>query len=91
MSGIESGMAKLRQRFLDSTARQADTLDRLAGEGDLAGIRHIAHGLAGVAGMFGFPALGDIAFAVDEAEDADLVTGAQQLVAALRGLDQERC
>lgn len=91
MSGIETAMAKLQQRFLDSTTRQADTLERLAGEGDGAGIRHIAHGLAGVAGMFGFPALGEMALAVDEAEDAELVAGARQLVAALRSLDQERC
>ena len=91
MSGIESGMARLRQRFLDSTVRQADTLDRLAAEGDLAGIRHIAHGLAGVAGMFGFPALGEMALAVDEADDAALVAGAERLVVALRSLDQERC
>jgi HPt (histidine-containing phosphotransfer) domain-containing protein len=64
-------------------------IERLAGVGDWHGIRDLAHGLAGRAGMFGYDEIGEIARQVEEAIDAGREPGDQVagLTARLRALD----
>lgn len=83
-------MAALRARFRAAAPAEATRLDRALDRGDPDGMRRIAHGLAGRAGMFGFDALGAMALRADEAADAELPEAARALLTALRELDQER-
>jgi HPt (histidine-containing phosphotransfer) domain-containing protein len=60
-------LAPLRQKF---RARSADDLTRLRlllEENDAAELRRLAHGIAGAAGTFGFPALSKAAIVIDDA------------------------
>ncbi len=86
---LDDKMAALRQRFVASAADQARQLDSLLAAGDLAGVRALAHSLAGRSGLFGFPELGEIAREVDEADSAGLPDRAEALVAALADLARE--
>ena len=79
-------MAALRQRFVDAAAGRADEIEALLRERDLEGVRHVAHGLAGRSGMFGFAELGETARRVDEAEAALLPMRAEELLSSLRQL-----
>ena len=51
-----------------------------------AAIRSTAHQLAGTAAGFGFPAIGDLARAVELAEDDHLDSALGELLAALEGV-----
>lgn len=82
-------MAALRQRFVAAASGQADQLEALLRQGDIEGVRQIAHGLAGRSGMFGFDDLGQTARRVDEAEAAGLPAQADELLTALRQLAQD--
>ena len=77
-------MAALRERFAASLAEQAERLPALLEAGDLEGLRALAHSVAGRAGMFGFPELGEIARQADEADSAALPERARVLLAAVR-------
>lgn len=77
-------MAALRERFSASLAEQTERLPALLEAGDLDGLRALAHSLAGRAGMFGFPELGEIARQADEADPAALPDHARVLLAAAR-------
>ena len=61
-------LAALRQRFVASAAGQADEIETRLRNGDVEGVRHLAHSLAGRSGMFGFAELGESARRVDEAD-----------------------
>jgi HPt (histidine-containing phosphotransfer) domain-containing protein len=84
MSFDETRMAALRQRFLDSASSQAEEIEVLLQRDDRDGVRGLAHSLAGRAGMFGFPELGEVARRVDEAETGAFACLAAELLAALR-------
>jgi HPt (histidine-containing phosphotransfer) domain-containing protein len=92
VSDFDDRFAQLRSRFAAQAQREAADLERLAAGGDWTGIRDLAHGLAGRAGMFGHGGIGDIAREVEEAIDAGGEPGDQVagLAAQLRALDQER-
>ena len=92
MSDFYDRFARLRARFAAQAQQEAAEIERLAAEGEWSGIRDLAHGLAGRAGMFGHGALGDVAREVEEAIDGGGQPGemAAELAARLRGLDQER-
>ena len=79
-------------RFAAKAAGEAAELERLLGEGAWSGIRDIAHGLAGRAGMFGHGDLGELALRIEESVDAGERPREQlaDLIARLRGLDQGR-
>jgi HPt (histidine-containing phosphotransfer) domain-containing protein len=92
VSDFDDRLAQLRTRFAAQARREATDIERLAAGGDWRGIRDLAHGLAGRAGMFGYGAIGEIARDVEEAIDAGCEPGDQVagLTAQLRALDQER-
>lgn len=62
-------MAALRSRFVDQARGEAAAIARHVAAGEWQALRDLCHGLAGRAGMFGFPALGDAARTVEEAID----------------------
>jgi HPt (histidine-containing phosphotransfer) domain-containing protein len=82
-------MAALRQRFIAAAAGQADEIEALLRQGELEGVRHLAHGLAGRSGMFGFVELGEAARRLDEAEAAFVALHAEELLRKLRRVTQE--
>ena len=67
---FDERMAQLRVRFLTRAAAErlqlADAAERL----DREELRRLAHGIAGSAGVFGFPDIGERARALEEAVDA---------------------
>jgi HPt (histidine-containing phosphotransfer) domain-containing protein len=83
-------MAQFRSRFVAAAAGEAGELEQLLQAGDHAGVRRIAHGLAGRAGMFGFHELGETARSADEADDDSLLPHGRRLLEELRALGQER-
>ena len=89
MSVDDARMALLRDRFVAAAGEQADRLEHALREGDCAGARALAHGLAGRSALFGFGPLGEIARAADEADAPALPRRAAELVAALRRVAQE--
>jgi HPt (histidine-containing phosphotransfer) domain-containing protein len=82
-------MAALRQRFVASVGDQAERIEASLAAGDLEGLRALAHSLAGRSGLFGFPALGELARRVDQADPATLPDRAHELLAALRSVAQQ--
>ena len=92
MSDFDERFAGLKARFAARAGQEADMLEALSAANDWSGIRDIAHGLSGRAGMFGYGGLGDVARAVEEAIDdgAEPRETLASLIARLRRLDQER-
>lgn len=92
MSDFDDRFAQLRARFAERGQQEATELERLAADGDWSGVRDLAHGLAGRAGMFGYGDLGELARAVEESVDAggEPKDQAMQLAASLRAVAQER-
>jgi HPt (histidine-containing phosphotransfer) domain-containing protein len=92
MSDFDDRFARLRTRFAAQAQQEAAEIERLAAQGDWRGIRDLAHGLAGRAGMFGQGAIGNLAREVEETIDAGGAPGDQaaDLTARLRTLAQER-
>lgn len=70
MTGFDERMAALRDRFIARAADEAVEAERLIAAADWPGLRDLAHGLAGRAGMFGFPEVGERARQLEEAIDA---------------------
>lgn len=92
MSDFDERFTRLQARFAAQAAHEATELERLAAAGDWDGVRTLAHGLAGRAGMFGHRDVGAIALEVEEAIDAGGEPRDQvaDLAARLGALDQER-
>ncbi|SMF61194.1 Hpt domain-containing protein [Allosphingosinicella indica] len=90
MTDFEAKMAALKMRFAARAAEDAAGLERAAGAGDWDAVRERAHGLAGRAGMFGHPGIGDAARSIEEEIDAggSPVGAVVALAALLRGIDQ---
>ena len=85
---LSDKIAALSARFIADAAVQAEELAGQIAEGDYEGGRQRAHSLAGRSGMFGFPELGAIALAADEAASDDLPMRLEALLAALEELAQ---
>ena len=70
MSDAEAQMQKLRQRFHARAASDRSAIISALEAGDRSRLLHLAHGLAGVAGIFGYAEIGGHASALEEAVDA---------------------
>ncbi len=72
MSGIEDRLSLLRARFLERARSDAEALAAALQSGDIATISRLAHGIAGNAGLFGFPDVSaeasSLEYAIEEAE-----------------------
>lgn len=95
MTGFDERMAALRQRFIARAADEAVEVESLIAATNWSGLRDLAHGLAGRAGMFGFPEVGERARQLEEAIDARAEAGlvrnlAADMLSNLRSLAQER-
>ena len=86
MSAMDDRMAALRTRFRTGLVQEAEQLEDRLSAGDLQAARRIVHGMAGRAGMFGFPELGAMALQADEAEDDRLPELGLALIGAIRQL-----
>lgn len=69
MAEFDDRMAALRGRFITQTAKDMERLRAGIVARAWVDVRDICHGLAGRAGMFGFPELGDAARALEESID----------------------
>lgn len=69
MAKFDDRMAALRGRFITQTANDVERLRAGIAAREWFDVRDICHGLAGRAGMFGFPELGDAARALEESID----------------------
>ena len=70
-SGLESdgplaGLDGLRDKFFDRLRCDRARFEEARADNDVEEQGRIAHGLAGLAGTFGFPAIGEAAFALKE-------------------------
>lgn len=88
-------MAALCRRFVASTGQQAAALRTALTTNDPERVAEVAHHLAGAAGIFGQPALGEKALMLEEAidrgaDDATILPLADNLLAALDRLAQSR-
>ena len=63
-------MTALRARFVAQAQEEARAIEAQLEAGGWLNLRDISHGLSGRAGMFGCPAIGDAARAVEDAIDA---------------------
>ena len=70
MSDAEAQMQKMRQRFHERAASDRSAIISALEAGDRSRLLHLAHGLAGVAGIFGYADIGGHASALEEALDA---------------------
>lgn len=67
MDEFERRMEALKARFVERAVGDGLALREARAAGDRVGMRRIAHGLAGNAGLFGQPQLGETASALDDA------------------------
>jgi len=72
MIELEARLQALRRRFIEQAAADAAAIERHASAEEWAAIREVSHGLAGRAGMFGFPLITDAARTLEEAVEADV-------------------
>ena len=87
MSEFEERMAALRARFIERARHDHQALGEALSAQDLAAIRHVAHGLSGIAGMFGHEAIGTAAATVEDLAEAPPETAdAASLDKAVRSL-----
>ena len=81
-------IAELAARFCERAATERLAIaDALADE-DRTRIADLAHKLAGNAGMFGYPEIGEAALQLEEAAEggSDMTNSAERLLALLRAL-----
>ncbi len=95
MSDVEARMAALCRRFAASADQQAVALRAALTANDRERAAEIAHHLAGAAGIFGQPRLGEQALILEEAidrgaDDAAIAPLVDDLLAALDRLAQSR-
>lgn len=91
MNDVEARMSALRQRFAASANGQEIALRTAIDADDSEAAIRIAHHLAGAAGIFGYPALGELARRYEAALDGEapaerVSTLADDLLIALRQL-----
>lgn len=68
---IEQRLAQLRTRFAARLTGDREAIAKAFAAGDLPRVRHLAHGLAGIAGSFGHAAVGDAAYDLEQAIEND--------------------
>jgi HPt (histidine-containing phosphotransfer) domain-containing protein len=95
LTGIDGRLAALRERFVTHAVAEIFAIRMALGQSDWSRLRDLTHGLSGRAGMFGFPALGEAAAALEEAIEADVAPAerrqlAEQLIASLDAAAQGR-
>lgn len=88
MTEADARMALLRQRFKARASADRAAIAEALGAGDRDQLLHLAHGLAGIAGIFGHAEVGACASSVEAAIDAaepeaELAALTQALIAAL--------
>lgn len=66
MNDFDAKMEALRTRFIVRAHRDRVSLNAALAARDYATLRNVAHGLAGMAGMFGYDALGAAASTLEE-------------------------
>ncbi len=93
MSGFDAKLAALQARFRTRAVDEALWLTGALAGGDRTEILRVSHAIAGSAGMFGFPALGEAALAVEAAidggaSDEELAAPARKLIAELEAIAQ---
>ena len=95
---FESHFAALRDRFTTRLSGYRERLSRArasfvshADPDSVAELKRISHELAGAAGVFGFPEIGDAALVLERAADAVLQDGEDRaaVIAPLRQLIRE--
>ena len=88
MNQAEQAIAALREKFLARLPSDRAAIERATGDPKHDGLRHLAHGLAGSAGIFCFPRLSRMAGSVDIAlganpPDAELADKVAKLIAEI--------
>jgi HPt (histidine-containing phosphotransfer) domain-containing protein len=94
---FEAHFARLREAFRSRLPDYRADLVRIrsafhaSGEGGLRDLRAVAHSLAGAAGTFGFPEIGEIALELETAADKSLSgdAGREAVTGPLRRLIRE--
>ncbi len=77
-------MAELADRFASRATEERATISEALQSGNREALRDRSHKLAGIAAMFGFPAIGEAALALEmAAENGDDVHAPAQLLDAL--------
>lgn len=66
---MNAALDALKVRFVARCAQDRERLREAIAEEDRPAIKHLSHTLAGAAGTFGFPALGEAAMAVEDCVD----------------------
>jgi len=84
VSGLEDKLAEPRVRFQARAGDELAVIEAALANGDRPTIIDRAHKLAGIAGMFGYPEIGDAAFSLEQAALADEETGGALLPAGER-------
>lgn len=62
---MNDALEALRARFRERARADADKISRAIYDGDYEVLEQVVHGLAGAAGLFGYPALSEYALAID--------------------------
>lgn len=93
MSDFDTKLAALQARFRMRAGDEAVRLTGALATGDRAELLRVSHAIAGSAGMFDFPDLGEAAMAVEAAIDAqaseeELATPAGKLINELKAIAQ---
>lgn len=90
MNDVEARMAALRRRFADSADQHSIALRAALKVDDRDRVSEIAHHLAGAAGIFGQPVLGNCGAQLEQAIDAGADGAALEsfVDAVLAALDQ---
>lgn len=88
MDPLEAKMAELAARFAGRAGEERAALVQALANGDRSALRDRAHKLAGIAAMFGFPAIGEAALALELAAEngEDLETPTKALDVLLAGI-----
>ncbi len=75
-------------KFRERLAADHKAIGALSDSHDLSPLKPVVHRLAGAAGTFGFPALGEVAIEIDERLRAGEAVSAADVARLLAALDQ---
>ena len=93
MTAFDDRLRELRQRFIDRSRSDRDSLVAALAADDRLELQRLAHSLAGAGGLFGFPEISDagqrLEDALDEsAEAVEVLAAGEALLRKLEALDQ---
>jgi HPt (histidine-containing phosphotransfer) domain-containing protein len=85
---LQEKLDDLRQRFADRAPAQAAQLRAAVEAGDVEAVAALAHKLAGIAGMVGYPQIGEASLDVEERviDGKDAGEAVRRLLALLEGV-----